>query len=69
MKFVHGLTSLKGSVVMPPDKSIAHRAAMFASIADGVSVIENYALAADPQTTLSCFRQLGVSIEQSPVPR
>ena len=50
---------------MPPDKSIAHRAAMFASIADGVSVIENYALAADPQTTLSCFRQLGVSIEQS----
>ncbi|KPP98682.1 MAG: 3-phosphoshikimate 1-carboxyvinyltransferase AroA [Bacteroidetes bacterium HLUCCA01] len=65
MKFVHGLTSLKGSVVMPPDKSIAHRAAMFASIADGVSVIENYALAADPQTTLSCFRQLGVSIEQS----
>lgn len=50
---------------MPPDKSIAHRSAMFAALADGESVIENYSMAADPQTTLSCFRQLGVNIEQT----
>lgn len=37
---------------------------MFASLADGESVIENYSSAADPQTTLSCFRQLGVDIQQ-----
>jgi 3-phosphoshikimate 1-carboxyvinyltransferase len=65
MKQVYGLTSLKGSIAMPPDKSIAHRSAMFAALAEGTSVIENYSLAADPQTTLSCFRQLGVTIEQS----
>lgn len=64
MKYVYGLKSLKGAISMPPDKSIAHRAAMFASIADGTSVIENYSAAADPQTTLSCFRQLGVTIDQ-----
>lgn len=50
---------------MPPDKSIAHRSAMFAALADGTSVIHNYSLAADPQTTLSCLRQVGVTIEQS----
>jgi 3-phosphoshikimate 1-carboxyvinyltransferase len=37
---------------------------MFAALASGISIIENYSLAADPQTTLSCLRQLGVEIEQ-----
>lgn len=58
------LQRVRGTLMLPPDKSIAHRVAMFASLADGVSVIENYSPAADPQTTLSCFRQLGVPIEQ-----
>jgi len=64
MKEVYRLGTLRGSIQMPPDKSIAHRSAMFASIADGVSVIHNYSRAADPQTTLACFRALGVTIEQ-----
>ncbi len=58
------LRTLRGTLNLPPDKSIAHRVAMFAALADGESVIENYSLAADPQTTLSCFRQLGVDIQQ-----
>lgn len=58
------LRSVRGTLQLPPDKSIAHRVAMFASLADGESVIENYSSAADPQTTLSCFRQLGVDIQQ-----
>ncbi len=58
------LRSVRGTLTLPPDKSIAHRVAMFASLADGESVIENYSSAADPQTTLSCFRQLGVDIQQ-----
>lgn len=65
MKHVYGLDSLRGVIAMPPDKSIAHRSAMFASLADGVSVIDNYSDAADPQTTLACFRQLGVEIDQN----
>jgi 3-phosphoshikimate 1-carboxyvinyltransferase len=58
------LQRVRGTLMLPPDKSIAHRAAMFASLADGPSVIENFSPAADPQTTLSCFRQLGVPIDQ-----
>jgi len=48
---------------MPPDKSIAHRSVMFASIADGLSEIRNFSEAADPQSTLLCLRKLGVEIE------
>ncbi|PKD43828.1 3-phosphoshikimate 1-carboxyvinyltransferase [Rhodohalobacter barkolensis] len=55
---------LAGTLVMPPDKSISHRAALFAAISDENSIIENYSSAADPQSTLSCLRQLGVSIQK-----
>ncbi len=48
---------------MPPDKSIAHRSAMFAAIANGLSEIKNYSEAADPQSTLLCLKKLGVEIE------
>lgn len=49
---------------MPGDKSISHRAAMVAALANGVSQIENYATAADCAATLLCLRQLGVEIEK-----
>lgn len=51
---------LTGTVDLPPDKSIAHRAAMFSAIADGTSRIVNFPEAEDPQSTLSCLRALGV---------
>jgi 3-phosphoshikimate 1-carboxyvinyltransferase len=58
------VNSLRGSLNdLPADKSIAHRAALFAGISRGKSIISNYSLAADPQSTLSCLRQLGVRIE------
>ncbi|MEX0927848.1 MAG: 3-phosphoshikimate 1-carboxyvinyltransferase [Balneolales bacterium] len=56
-------SSLNGTVFIPPDKSIAHRSALFAALAEGTSGISNYSLAADPQTTLNCIRQLGVRVE------
>lgn len=55
---------LVGHIESPPDKSIAHRAAMFASLADGKSIIENFSQAADPQSTVGCMKQLGVPILQ-----
>ena len=64
MKEIFRLGSLRGRINMPPDKSIAHRSALFAAIADGESVIRNYSKAADPQTTLDCLRRLGVSVMQ-----
>lgn len=55
---------VEGSVDLPPDKSIAHRSALFAAMCDGTSRIVNYPSSEDPQTTLSCLRQLGVAIEE-----
>ena len=55
-----------GRAHLPADKSVAHRAALFAAIADGPSVLHNFPSSADPQSTLSCLRQLGVPIETSP---
>ena len=54
-----------GRVHLPADKSVAHRAALFAAIANGSSILHNFPPSADPQSTLSCLRQLGVSIETS----
>lgn len=57
---------LQGDVLAPPDKSISHRAALFASLADGVSILEGYSLAADPQSTLDCLRRVGVEVQAPP---
>ncbi|MEX0594047.1 MAG: 3-phosphoshikimate 1-carboxyvinyltransferase [Balneolaceae bacterium] len=61
---VVGASRLRGTIQLPPDKSISHRAALFAAISEGQSVIENYSQAADPQSTLACLRQLGVSVRK-----
>ena len=61
---LHPSRGLLGRVELPPDKSIAHRAALFAALSDGPSQIVNYPDAADPQSTLACLRQLGVEMEE-----
>lgn len=61
---VEPVSNLDGSLTLPPDKSIAHRSAMFAALHEGESVIYNYSPAADPQSTLNCLEGLGVSIER-----
>ncbi|MGA2182029.1 MAG: 3-phosphoshikimate 1-carboxyvinyltransferase [Bryobacteraceae bacterium] len=55
--------SLSGTVVLPGDKSISHRYAMLASLAEGTSKIRNYSTGADCQSTLGCMRALGIAIE------
>jgi len=49
---------------MPGDKSISHRAAMIAALADGTSSIKNFSTSADCAATLSCLAALGVTIER-----
>src|SRR4051794_17793217 len=51
---------LEGSILLPGDKSISHRYAMIASLAEGTSKIHNYSTGADCQSTLACMRDLGV---------
>jgi 3-phosphoshikimate 1-carboxyvinyltransferase len=54
---------LKGEILIPPDKSISHRAVMFASLAHGECQINNFSNGADCLTTLKIFRELGVNIQ------
>lgn len=56
---------LRGRLRLPGDKSISHRAALIAALADGPSEIANFSTARDCASTLSCLRSLGVSIEQT----
>lgn len=56
---------LTGVVRMPGDKSISHRYALIAAIADGTSTIRNYAPGADCRTTLECLGELGVAIRKT----
>lgn len=56
---------VEGVITVPGDKSISHRAAMIAAMAEGKTVISNYASGRDCQSTLNCLRALGVPIEVS----
>jgi 3-phosphoshikimate 1-carboxyvinyltransferase len=57
--------SLSGSVTLPGDKSISHRYAMIASLAEGDSRIRNYSTGADCHSTLNAMRALGVPVEEN----
>ena len=63
---VHPAAALAGSPKLPADKSVSHRAALFAALADGESEIVGFSDAADPHSTLACLRGLGVAIEERP---
>ena len=56
--------SLHGTVELPGDKSISHRAAIIAAIADGTSRLEGFAASADCTSTLDCLRSLGIEIRR-----
>jgi 3-phosphoshikimate 1-carboxyvinyltransferase len=58
--------SVSGAVTLPGDKSISHRYAMLAAIAEGVTKIHNYSTGADCQSTLGCVRSLGIEVEKNP---
>src|SRR5580704_14149017 len=55
---------LSGVVLLPGDKSISHRYAMLASLAEGASKITNYSTGADCHSTLGCVRALGIEVEE-----
>ncbi|MBK8812087.1 MAG: 3-phosphoshikimate 1-carboxyvinyltransferase [Acidobacteria bacterium] len=62
---VSSANSIIGAISLPGDKSISHRAAMFASIAEGETTITNFGSSVDCASTLACFEQLGVGIERA----
>ena len=55
---------LLGELTVPGDKSISHRTVMLGALAEGVTEAEGFLPGADCLSTISCFRQMGVSIHQ-----
>jgi len=58
--------NVTGVVELPGDKSISHRYAILASLAEGASEIRNYSSSADCRSTIECMRKLGVDIDITP---
>lgn len=56
---------LRGEVTIPGDKSISHRSVMLGSIARGTTEIHNFLQGADCLSTISCFRKMGIEIENN----
>jgi 3-phosphoshikimate 1-carboxyvinyltransferase len=53
---------VQGSLVVPGDKSISHRYAMLAGLAEGTSRLTNFSTGADPHSTLGCMQALGATV-------
>jgi len=61
---VRSARNILGSMRVPGDKSISHRYAMLAALAQGRSRFENYSPGADCASTLGCVKALGCKVER-----
>jgi 3-phosphoshikimate 1-carboxyvinyltransferase len=59
------VSALSGAITLPGDKSISHRYAMLAGVAEGDTRIRNYSTGADCRSTLACVQALGIRVEQN----
>jgi len=59
------VSALRGTIYVPGDKSISHRAVMLGSIAQGTTTISNFLAGEDCLSTIDCFRKMGVAITQN----
>jgi len=57
---IRPVRNISGVLSLPGDKSISHRYAMLAAIAEGTTHLENFSTGADCASTLTCLRALGV---------
>ena len=55
---------LRGRLTVPGDKSIAHRYALLAALAEGRSTLTHFAPGADCRSTLACLRGLGIEVDE-----
>ena len=61
---IRGASSIHGAFEVPGDKSISHRALIFSSLANGLSVIDGISKGADVMSTMKCLSDLHVKIEK-----
>ena len=63
IELIRPARGLEGSLALPGDKSISHRYAMLAGLAEGTTRLSNFSTGADPHSSLGCMRALGATIE------
>jgi 3-phosphoshikimate 1-carboxyvinyltransferase len=56
---------LTGTLKVPGDKSVTHRAVMFGGLAEGRTIVHDYLDSADCRSTMRCMEQLGVHVEKT----
>jgi 3-phosphoshikimate 1-carboxyvinyltransferase len=59
--------TLRGEITVPGDKSISHRAVMFGSLSEGTTEITHFLQGAECLSTIRCFRQMGIHIENDTI--
>ena len=57
-----GRGPLRGELLVPADKSISHRAALFGAMADGTTSVRGYLDSADTRSTLAAIAKLGADV-------
>jgi 3-phosphoshikimate 1-carboxyvinyltransferase len=63
IEIVRPARTLQGSLTVPGDKSISHRYALLAGLAEGTTRLSNFSTGADPASSLACMGALGASIK------
>ncbi len=61
--WVGAVGAVQGNIVVPGDKSISHRAALFNALGEGHATITHFSSGADCASSLACLRGLGVNVE------
>ncbi len=63
---VKNITTLHGEITVPGDKSISHRSVMLGALAKGTTEVTGFLQGADCLSSISCFRKMGITIENNP---
>jgi 3-phosphoshikimate 1-carboxyvinyltransferase len=61
-QIVRPARTLQGSLTVPGDKSISHRYALLAGLAEGTTRLSNFSTGADPHSSLACVEALGATV-------
>jgi 3-phosphoshikimate 1-carboxyvinyltransferase len=64
-RIIRPARNLMGALRLPGDKSISHRYAILAGVADGVSRFHNFSTGADCTSSLDCMQQMGAQVKRS----
>jgi 3-phosphoshikimate 1-carboxyvinyltransferase len=62
---VKSVKSLQGTIKVPGDKSVSHRAIMLSCLANQQVVIKNFLFSQDCLSTVECFRKMGIVVSYS----